>query len=91
MLAYRKIYVPYMWKTVCAFEAGLVGPLVLCRVRCEVVSDTAYDASGWWMLAAAAVAAHVGIQEDVCAIHVESCVCLRSELGVSPCALPGQM
>ena len=53
-------------------------PLVLCRVRCEVISDTAYDASGWWMLAAAAVAAHVGIQEDICAIHVKSCVHLRS-------------
>ena len=66
-------------------------PLVLCRVRCEVISDTAYDASGWWMLAAAAVAAHVGIQEDLCAIHVENCVYLRSRFGKSPCALPGQM
>ena len=36
------------------------------------------DASGWWMLAAAAVAAHVGIQEDMCAIHVDNCVYLRS-------------
>ena len=84
MLAYRRMYVPYMWKAVCAFEAGLVYPLVLCRVRCEVVSDTACDASGWWMLAAAAVAAHVGIQEDVCAIHVENCVFLRSGLGAMP-------
>ena len=59
-------------------------PLVLCRVRCEVISDTAYDASGWWMLAAAAVAAHVGIREDICAIHVENCVFLRSRLGTIP-------
>ena len=51
---------------------------VLCRIRCEVTSDTAYDASGWWMLAAAAVVAHVGIQEDTCAIHVKNCVYLRS-------------
>ena len=49
--------------------AKQVNPLVLCRVRREVISDTAYDASGWWMLAAAAVAAHVGIREDICAIQ----------------------
>ena len=84
MLAYRRIYVPYMWKTVCTCEAGLVNPLVLCRVRCEAISDTAYDASGWWMLEAAAVAAHVGIREDICAIHVENCVFLRSRLGTIP-------
>ena len=69
--------------------AKQVNPLVLCQVRCEDISDTAYVVSGWWMLAA--VAAHVGIQEDLCAIHVENCVYLRSRFGKSPCALPGQM
>ena len=40
-----------------------------------VIIDTAYDASGWWMLAAAAVAAHVGIQEEyVCHTCGKLCV-----------------
>ena len=40
-----------------------------------VIIDTAYDASGWWMLATAAVAAHVGIQEEyVCHTCGKLCV-----------------
>ena len=45
------------------------------RQKLPPIIDTAYDAAGWWMLAAAAVAAHVGIQEEyVCHTCGKLCV-----------------